>query len=181
MLTIWMGWTPMVYISDYNLLKTAFTAKDNALMGRVRSGFALAQIGAHKDILQTDYGSVWASLRRVSHSAVRKVAVSEKLHQLVADVVDSSAHTMKKTHPLGAPFDPKCYLCHSVMAILASTAFGKRYQLDDKELAFYGESLEFMQSRTSLLAAIDRIPLLRLIPKYGNYERKVFETARDVT
>ncbi|CAG2113869.1 unnamed protein product [Medioppia subpectinata] len=98
---------------------------------------------------------------------LKKVAVREKLHQLVADVVDSSAHTMKTTHPLGAPFDPKCYLYHSVMAILASTAFGKR--------------LEFMQSRTSLLAAIDRIPLLRLIPKYGNYERKVFETARNVT
>ncbi|CAG2172784.1 unnamed protein product [Oppiella nova] len=38
-----------------------------------------------------DYGPVLVSLRRVAHSAVRKLAASEKLSHLVDDVVNESA------------------------------------------------------------------------------------------
>jgi len=69
--TLWLGTSPMVVISDYNLIKKAFNSKDNELMGRIKTNFGEALLQTGKDVVFSDHGPVWASLRRVGHSAVR--------------------------------------------------------------------------------------------------------------
>ena len=70
--TIWFGNTPSVVISDVEIVKKAFNSKNNELMGRP-DGIARKIINENggSDVVFSDHGPVWASLRRVAHSAVR--------------------------------------------------------------------------------------------------------------
>ncbi len=71
--TLWFGSTPMVIISDLELVKKAFNLKNNELMGRPNIFLKklLSSQNNGQDITFTDHGPEWASLRRVTHSAVR--------------------------------------------------------------------------------------------------------------
>lgn len=79
------------------------------------------------DVLFTDYGPTWESLRKVAHTAVRKYAGDEKLAFLVNDVVAETIDKIKKNEGIDKPFDPNEYISLTVYIILASTAFGKRF------------------------------------------------------
>ena len=79
------------------------------------------------DIALADYGPTWESLRRVTHAAVRKYAVDEKLALLVNDVVREIADTIKEQEGIDKPFDPVNYIYLTIYNILASSAFGKRF------------------------------------------------------
>ena len=62
----------MVFISDYELIKRAFNAKNNEFMGRPDTVFKQILTQGHGfNIFFSDYGPVLASLRRVGLSAVR--------------------------------------------------------------------------------------------------------------
>ncbi|CAG2111371.1 unnamed protein product [Medioppia subpectinata] len=174
--TLWIGGTPMVMIAGLNLIKTAFNSKHNELMGRPKTAFSEALLQSGSDVAFTDHGPVWASLRRVAHSAVRKLAISEKLSDLVDDVVDETVQTMKKTHPIGTPFNPKSFIYANVFNIIASSAFGKRYQFEDKELKYLEDSFEYFRANSNALLICDRIPVLKLLPKYAKVFTKIIKT-----
>ncbi|CAG2120033.1 unnamed protein product, partial [Medioppia subpectinata] len=179
--TLWLGSQPLVSISDYNLVKTGFNSKNNELMGRNRIGFAKILLQGGCDVVFTDHGPVWASLRRVAHSAVRKLAISERLSDLVDDVVDETVQTMKKTHPIGTPFNPKSFIYANVVNIIASSTFGKRYQFEDEELKFIENSFECFRANTTDLVLVDQMPVLRLVPKYAKTAAKTIQTLEAMT
>ncbi|CAG2111856.1 unnamed protein product, partial [Medioppia subpectinata] len=156
--TLWMGWTPMVIIGDYNLLKTAFNFKNNDIMGRPKTRVNKILVDPGYNLILSNYGHTFLSLKGVALSAVKKFTTSEMLSDLVNDVVDDTVQTMKKTHPIGTPFDPKRYFTSSVMTILASMVYGKRYQFGDKELMFYEKGLDFLQNNAKNVVLTDRIP-----------------------
>ncbi|CAG2177715.1 unnamed protein product, partial [Oppiella nova] len=132
-----------------------------------------------KDVVFTSHGPVWASLRRVAHSAVRKLAVSEKLSDLVDDVVNETVETIISNEGIGKPFNPKTYIYMSVINIIASSAFGKRYSFEDKELKFYEESFEHFRANSSKLALTDRVPILK--PFYANVVNKTIQTVKGLS
>ncbi|CAG2170385.1 unnamed protein product, partial [Oppiella nova] len=132
-----------------------------------------------KDVVFSDHGPVWASLRRVAHSAVRKLAVSEKLSDLVDDVVNETVETMIKNEGIGKPFNPKTYIYMSVINIIASSAFGKRYSFEDKELKFYEESFEYFRANSNKLALTDRVLILK--PLYANVVNKTIQTMKGLS
>ena len=78
------------------------------------------------DVIISDFGPTWESLRRISHAAVRRYAVDEKLALLVNDAVEETFNTIKQKEGIGKPFDPVNYIYLAVYNILASSAFGKR-------------------------------------------------------
>ncbi|CAG2105787.1 unnamed protein product, partial [Medioppia subpectinata] len=175
--TVWIGGTPMVVIAGLNLIKTAFNSKNNELMGRPKA-FRQALPPSGSNVAFTDYGPVWASLRRVAHSAVRKLVVSEKLSDLVDDIVDETVQIMKKTHPIGTPFNPKSFIYAYVLNIIASSAFGKRYEFEDKELKYLEQAFEYIKANSNALVICDRIPVLKLYPKYAKVFAKNIQTMR---
>ncbi|CAG2176555.1 unnamed protein product, partial [Oppiella nova] len=171
-----MGTTPMVIIGDYNLVKKAFNSKNNELMGRPVSGLRKLLFKCGNDVICANHGPVWASLRRVAHSAVRKLAVSEKLSELVDDVVNETVETMISNEGIGKPFNPKTYIYMSVLNIIASSAFGKRYSFDDKELKFYEKSFQSFRANTNEKALSNYIPFLKRF-----YSKSVNKTVESFT
>ncbi|XP_054157433.1 steroid 17-alpha-hydroxylase/17,20 lyase-like [Oppia nitens] len=161
--TVWLGNLPMVVVSDYKLIKEAFNSKENELMGRPVTIFSKILLKNGKDVLFTDHGPVWASLRRLAHSAVRKLAVSEKLYVLANDAVRETVDSMIATEGCDKPFNPKSYVYMSVINIIASSAFGKRYAFNDPELKYFENSLEYFRSNTNTIGLCDRVPVMKLI------------------
>ncbi|CAG2177960.1 unnamed protein product [Oppiella nova] len=145
-------------------------------MGRIKTSFGEVLLQNGKDVVFSDHGPVWASLRRVGHSAVRKLAASEKLSDLVDDVVNETVETMICKEGTDKPFNPKTYIYMSVFNIIASSAFGKRYSFDDKELKFFEESFEYFRANTNPLFLVDRVPILK--PFYANIVNKTLQTVK---
>ncbi len=93
--TLWFGNTPIVIISDLEIVKKVFNSKENELMGRPDTSFKrlLTQNNGY-DVVFTDHGPVWASLRRVAHSAVRFIFntflnLYSKLNQFICKNVEN--------------------------------------------------------------------------------------------
>jgi len=77
------------------------------------------------DVVLADYGREWEVLRRVAYSGVRKYAVHEQLPSLIADIVDETVDTIKKTHG-HQPFDMEDYLYLMTFNILAQISYGQK-------------------------------------------------------
>ncbi|XP_054157898.1 steroid 17-alpha-hydroxylase/17,20 lyase-like [Oppia nitens] len=177
--TFWFGNTPAVVVSDYKLLKEAFNSKGNELMGRPVTIFGKILLKNGKDVVFSNHGPVWASLRRLAHSAVRKLAVSEKFYILANDAVRETVDTMIATEGCDKPFNPMSYIYMSVINIIASSAFGKRYTFTDPELKYFEKSLEYFRSKSTILGLCDRVPVMKLF--YGNVLNKTLDVLDKLT
>ena len=114
------------------------------------------------DVIMSDFNKEWEVLRKVSHAAVRKYAVSQKLTYVVADVVDEVVDKIKN-EGIGKEIDMKPYLFQSVYCIIACSAFGKRYTLDDPDLKMWIHTMEVQFRRTTELLLINFVPLLKYV------------------
>ena len=102
----------------------------------------------------------------MTHAAVRKYSNDEKLAFLVNDVVGETVNTIKEKEGIDKPFDPVHYIYLTIYNILASSAFGKRYSMDDHEfLRLRYTSEESNKNFTGLVVASDFVPVLKLFVK----------------
>lgn len=84
-------------------------------------------------IIIEEYNPRWSALRRVGHAAVLDFARRPRLSDIVADSVDQTIKTIKEKHGNESPFDPADYIYLTIINILATTCFGKRYSHNDAE------------------------------------------------
>ncbi|CAG2171338.1 unnamed protein product, partial [Oppiella nova] len=87
----------------------------------------------YSDVVFADFGHKWESLRRVAHSAVQKFATNDRLVDMVTDCVDRTVKLMIDKEGIGQPFVPLDYIYHLFLNILATSAFGHSYDMEDKE------------------------------------------------
>lgn len=79
-----------------------------------------------QDVVFSDFGRGWEVLRRVTHAAARKYAVTEALSRLVVDAVDETLETIRKREGNNA-FDPEDYIYVMNYSIIAGAAYGDKY------------------------------------------------------
>jgi len=88
--TIWAGNNPMVVISDLEIVKQAFNSKNNEFNGRPETVFNdMITQGKGNDVVFTNHGPIWASLRRVAHSAVRYLRFRDFLNCICLELLFS--------------------------------------------------------------------------------------------
>lgn len=85
------------------------------------------------DVVSEQYNPRWSALRKVGHAAVLDFARRPQLMDIIADSVDQTVSIIKKKHGTNKPFDPSDYIYLTVINVLATTSFGKRYNYDDEE------------------------------------------------
>lgn len=109
------------------------------------------------------YGPRWSSLRRVAHGAVLEFVRRRQLSTLVADVVDQVVADIKARHG-ETQFDPCEHIYLTMIQIMATTAFGERYKMDDSELLEIKTAFE-RQTNIGLLKSM--WVALSFIPFFG--------------
>ena len=72
-------------------------------------------------------------LRRVSHSAARRLAVNPRLPSIEVGVVDEVVDLILTKEGMDKPFNPKDYIHFMVYSLIASTVAGKSVSINDKE------------------------------------------------
>lgn len=170
MFTVYVGPRPILFIADYEIGAEAF--KRRALAGRPKNEFMFdALIGSEgRDILMGDSDREWEVLRRVVHAATRKYSMSDALMDLVASVVDDVMTGIATKEGKGS-FDPTDYVYLITFSIIARSAFGSKYNLNDPEF------VKLMKGDKRFKEICNRAIVLSSIPfmKYFEKNRKVLD------
>ena len=174
--TMWLGSMPQITITDPKIIVEVLSK--HVFAGRTQlfgpQLFKEDPNDKSVDVVNSDFNPEWEVLRKVTHSALRKYAVSEKLPVLVSEVVDDVV-TEIQVKEGGQPFDITHYLYLTMYSILSSSAFGKRYRFDDPELLDLIERME-SQSRMSLkFIFLIIFPKLRFIPPFRGAYKKIMD------
>lgn len=123
-LTIWLGTTPFVIVSTKESFKDVQGPCRNTLGGRPRSNVFDLMLRGNVDVAFSDFCPAWDVLRWVTHVAIRKYAMTEKLAQVVANYVDRIVE-----EGLGVSDEVYCdctiFIEDIVNNIVASSAFGE--------------------------------------------------------
>ncbi|CAG2113217.1 unnamed protein product, partial [Medioppia subpectinata] len=107
--TLWIGPLPFVFICDLDLGREAFnkiefTGRPASQLGSIFSN------EQHRAVVFDDYGHSWESLRRISHTTIRKYAKTKALSEVVAENVSEIIDKIVATEGIGKPFRPKLYV-----------------------------------------------------------------------
>lgn len=170
--TFWFGNDPQVVILDPKLVKEAMSKMEFA--GRPSFG-EMEEIFLKKgsiDIFISDSTREWEVLRKMSHTAVRKFAVSERLPIIVDSVVKAFLDEIK-VHNGEKAFDPVNYLKFLMISLLATTAFGKPFKMSDPDYKFIVRTMDVQNEFGNKIILVSFVPLL----KY--YWRKEFKCVVD--
>ncbi|XP_076351965.1 steroid 17-alpha-hydroxylase/17,20 lyase-like isoform X1 [Tachypleus tridentatus] len=170
--TLWVG-RPAIIVNNWEVTRDALIVKRNEVIGRNKTLLAEIIKQGYEDIVFADYSQEWEVLRKMAHSAVRKYAVSDKLAELVTDVVNNTAQNMLQEKQ---PFDPVSHLYVIIYNIIASSAFGKRYKETDQEYQDLKEQSELFLNEFGNGLPSDYIPLLKIF--YINREQKLVKSVK---
>ena len=113
------------------------------------------------DIFFADYSRGWEVLRKVAHSAIRKFTVSLHLPPKIADSVKEGVQEIINRNGLNKPFDPNDYFYLITHSILAKSAYGIDFTMDDPVFKMLKEVIEISNNQSSEFFLIMMIPWLR--------------------
>ena len=174
--TTWFGATPQIIITDPKI--TVEVLNKHVFAGRPQSStpdlFKEDPNDKSVGIVSSDFNPEWEVLRKVTHSALRKYAVSEKLPVLVSEVIDDVVTEIQEKEGDKA-FDITHYLYLTMYSILSSSAFGKRYRFDEPELLDWIESIDFQSLASLKFAFLIMFPKLRFIPPFRATYKKFMD------
>ncbi|KAI1293483.1 Cytochrome P450 2B19 [Halotydeus destructor] len=174
--TFWMGKTPGVSIANIDAAHEAYLKKMADFAGRPEMAITKPYIGDKgKDLIFTDYGRTWEVLRRVTMAAVRRYSVSEKLSVLVADVIDQVMEEIKRKHG-EKPFKMLDYLYLMTYNIIAQSAFGEKFELDDKIFLQLLNDAKFFTDNTEQFFMLQSMPVLKYLPYFSGLNKQMIDT-----
>ena len=160
--TLYIGSEPQVIVTDPHLGLEVL--KKHQFAGRPKLPLIDMFLQPDSvDVIFSDFNKEWEVIRKVSHAAVRKYAVSEKLTFVVADVVDEIVKEMLEKEGVGNPIDMRHYLFLTMYTILATSAFGKKYSFNDAELKEWINAIEMQLRRNLEFLLIGFVPILKYV------------------
>jgi cytochrome P450 len=159
--TFWLGPFPIVIISDAKLSLEAF--KKHQFAGRpqlpgVTDTFAES---GSIDVAFADFTKEYEALRKVSHAAIKKYAVADKLAETVGDVVDDMFEDIRSREGFDGEIELKERVNVAVFTILLSASYGEKFKLGDKKLDEELTFSKFFENNSGKITLIFLVPLFR--------------------
>lgn len=155
--TFWMGsFFPQIVVADGKLAKEALNSFHFAGRPVFEELNHLFFGDDSVDLVLADWGREWEILRKISHSAVRKFAVSEKLPPMIDTTVKRFLKSIQQQHGDDF-FDPDPHFSHLMMSLLATIVYGKHFEMDDPDFVKLYESFKMqlqVNTRVSLFAVV---------------------------
>ena len=163
--TIWFGMKPMVILGTHGAIMEAFRDKKNDFAGRPHFNFSEISFVSKNsvDVAFEDWGRPWEVLRRVSHSAARRLAVNPRLPSIEVGVVDEVVDLILTKEGMDKPFDLKDYIHFMVYSTIASTVAGKSVSINDKEFLELKNANDRALEMMSELMVIEFMPIMKYV------------------
>ncbi|XP_059488140.1 cytochrome P450 18a1 [Neocloeon triangulifer] len=153
----------VVVLSDHRTIREAF--KRDEFTGRPHSGFS-DLVGGY-GIVNTD-GKMWKDQRRFLHERLRHFGMKlfgsgkEQMQTRIMAEVESFLRTLAKTD--SAPTDLNEPLSMSISNVICSVIMSVRFKQEDSRFKRYTHLIEEGFKLFSSAAAINFVPILRLLP-----------------
>lgn len=176
--TFWFGPIPQVVVVEPNYVRQVFNK--SVFAGRLKFGI-LTDLFFGKgniDVAFADFTREWEVLRRVTHSAIRKLTVSSSIPPLVAKTMKDVTSQIRQRHAVNEPFDPRDYLSLIVYSVLAKLAFGVDFTLDHPDFLMLKRSNETQKKSTRELTVIIFLPILRFL--YWNKWKQTLNVIKEL-
>lgn len=136
--TFWAGTIPQVIVADSKIAKEALMRADFAARPKIG---AMHEIFWGKDassLVFSEFSREWEVLRKVSHSAVRKFAVSEKLPLIMDKKVRTVLREIERQNG-EKPFNPAPYTEFLLISLFGTTTYSREFEMSDPDF----ESLHY--------------------------------------
>ena len=160
--TFWTGPTPAVIVIDPQIAKDTLSKVEFA--GRPSFG-EIDEVFLGKDatdIILSDFGREWEILRKVSHAAVRKFAVNERLPFIIDSKVKGFLREIEEQNG-EKPFDPVEYVSFLMMSLLATIAYGRDFKMADPDFQNLNEANKIQTETNNKVILIGFLPFLKHI------------------
>ena len=159
--TIYVATKPIIVISDSKLGIEAM--RKVAFAGRPDFGLAPIIFDDNSiDVFLCNYSKEWEVLKKVAHEAIKKYTSSQRHPFLVSHVVDQ-IFDRKDAAGKRVDFDALDDFTLMLNAILSSAAFGKDYELDDREFLSCKRSIELLGLGQAKLMILLLVPVFRYV------------------
>jgi cytochrome P450 len=156
--TLWIGPNPTVVVYD---TKTCLEVlKSKAVAGRPKFSFAheISSRPGSLNIPFSDYSRENEVLRKVTVAAIRKYATSDSLSQHVVHVTDQFMEKILKNKN---DIDIHENLQILLLQLLATSAFGKNYSLEDQEFQAILKAMDTLNDTDRVFFTVGLNPLLK--------------------
>lgn len=176
--TFWFGPIPQIVVIKPNYVREVFTKA--AFAGRINFGI-LPELFFGKgniDVAFGDFSREWEVLRKVTHSAIRKLTISPAVPPLVAKTMVDITEEIRRREGFNSPFSPTDYLTIMVYSVLAKLAFGVDFTLDHPDFLKLKQSSQVQKQATGELTVIIFMPILRFL--YWKKWKKVVNAIDDL-
>lgn len=170
--TFHFGHRPHVIVVDKSLALEVLSKHQFAGRPRIPIFDELFKAGS-VDISTSDFNYEWEVLRKVSHSAMRKYAVSDRFSTVVADVVDQVVAQIKSSNQ--KDINLAYWFDRTLHSIFATSAFGRRFALDDPDLMSWMEAFRVQIEQSSQILLFGFIPWLKYVylKRYREFKEAV--------
>lgn len=171
--TIWLGYQPQILVYDTEACLEVLKSKTFA--GRPHFAFSdeVASRPGSINIAFGDFSREWEVLRRVSFAAIRKYATNESLSHHVVHVTDQIVDRMNKKP---SDIDVEENMSILLLALLSTSAFGKKYDLEDEEFKEIVKTMELLSSENQVFFVIGLASSLRFV--FWFQWQKILKTTR---
>ncbi|CAI5448980.1 unnamed protein product [Caenorhabditis angaria] len=162
--TFWMGYLPMVVVTDWNLIKQHFIKEGHLFTGREQFPVSIEMRRGCYGIIET-FGDRWLQQRRFAIHVLRDFGMGRNLmEEKVLCEVQAMIDHLKKVQ--NVPFDMANILDSSVGSIINSFLFG--YRFDENNI----HEFLTLKSRLDKHMRIAMTPvgiLIAVFPSLGNF------------
>ena len=162
--TFWLGNKPVIILANIESITEAYKLKKNHFD---RDKMQLEEILLHTptsvDIIASKLSMEWEYLRKITHKASKKFAMSDSLPNIAIPIVDQIIENMKHESKRceNYSFVPQDELSKLVYCILASFLTGESASMSDKTITNIMKSFLIQVGVADKLLLIEFMPSLR--------------------
>ena len=154
--TLFFGESPNIVITDPKIGLEVL--KKHQFAGRPPYTLAKYHMGDGIDIIFSDFTKEWEALRKVGHLAARKFAVSPNQAKIVNQAIDYLIDQVGEE-----PFESEANLSKTMISILASIAYGKKFEFSDPEFLQWKSCFDFVNSKSPQIYSVEFFPPLAIV------------------
>lgn len=158
--TIWLGNKPVVILGTLESMNEAYkTKKFDFDRYHIQLSEVLLHSPSSVDVIVSRSSEKWDYLRKITHKASNKFAISTSLPNIVIPIVDQMISDIESD--ISKPFHPHEKFSTLVYCILGSFISGQTMSINDKKISDIMKSFLVQVGIAHKLVFIEYLPILR--------------------
>ena len=160
--TFWMGSDPSIIVADSKLAREALISYHFGGRPVFKTLNEIFFLNGSTDIIIADWGRPWEILRKVSHSAIRKFAVNDKLPVMAHKSLEIFFDEIKSREG-NQPFNPESYVTFLITCLITAINFDEYLTMDHPDFIEQSRAADAQVNVSNKMILIDKLPVMKYV------------------